>query len=246
MKKLKFFSLNIARVQNDDAANLFEWTLNVGEPVKSKVPELVKLALDSMETKSRPFITQINRLRESPYTPLINAGRIQNNSLMSEVKRAVTFEMKSRIAERKAAAVDLNYFYKPYWDLSERPLGNQIKDTSEMIEKYEADATIVAKGTLLGLNTPMGELKTNNTSLSSNYLARLVATGERRGSSGTDLRPAASESYISCCSVIEETVNLMPTEETLELFTNMNELRIKTHALISKSKDKPDEEEKKD
>jgi len=135
----------------------------------------------------------------------------------------------------------LKNFNKFYWrDLSKRALGTQIKDTTEMVGKYEADATIVAKATTIGINIPMNDLKVNNTSLASLYLTRNEEVGGR-GTSGTDLRPAANEGYVQFCNVIEQSVNLMPNETLVTLFNSMDALRTKAHALITKTKDKPEE-----
>jgi len=240
MKKKEFITLNGARLANEDAASLFQLTLDVANPVKAEIGEMANVALTNFTTNASPFIDQTNRLRESPLTLQINTLRKQDSAIVAEIKRTVVFEKKSRTEARKTAATDLEFFFKPYWDLDSRALGTQIKDTTELVGKYLADAAIVAKATTIGVNVPMDELKVNNTSLASLYLTRNEEVGGR-GASGTDLRPAANEGYVQFCNVIEQSVNLMPNDTLVTLFNNMDALRVKSHALISKTKDKPEE-----
>lgn len=243
MEKNEFSSLSVTRLSNDDAANLFRWTIDVATPQKPLFNEIVRAALEKFETNANPFIDQMNRLRESPLTAQMDTVRKVNKHLMSEIKRIVVFEMESRVETRKTAATSMNYFYKPYWDLSDRPQGNQIKDTTEMVGKYEADADILANAKLLGLDVPMADLKANNSNLSRLYLTRNEEVGGR-GASGTDLRPAANETYVQFCGVVEQSLNLMPSDSLQTLFNSMDELRVKAHALLPKPKDKGTDEKK--
>lgn len=240
MEKKSFSSLSLSRLSNDDNSTLLQLTLDVAIPVKAAIGDMANVALTNFATNAAPFIEQTNSLRESQLTAQINSARGVNNNLMAEIKRIVVFEKKSRNEARKAAATDLDFFFKPYWDLSKRALGAQMKDTSEMLNKYEADATLVAKATMISINVPLTDLKGNNDSLTSLYLARTEEEGGR-GTSGTDLRPAANEGYVQFCNVIEQAVNLLPNAELNTLFNSMDALRVKAHALISKTKDKPDE-----
>ena len=232
MNQYEFSNLNVGHLSNDEAANLYQWTGNVAEGLKAGIGVMPNAGLVAFTAKTQPLIDQNNRLRENPITGLLKDGRKVNEDLWSEIKRNVTFELKSRSEARKADATDLNIFYKPYWDLSSLPLGKHIQDTDEMSVKYQADATLVAKGSTVGVNTAMGELISNNANMRSLYLTRNEQEGGR-GVSGTDLRPEANEGYIQFCNVVEQSLNLMPSESLLTLFNSMNELRAKAHALLS-------------
>jgi len=240
MKKISFLALNGARLSHDDIASLFQLTLDVANPVKDKIGDMAQVALANFAASASPFIDQINRLRESPLTIRITNLRTDDNAIVEEIKRIIVFEKKSRSEARKEAATDLEFFFKPYWDLDDRALGAHIKGATELSGKYLADAAIVAKATTIGVNVPMEELNVNNTSLASLYLARNEAVGGR-GASGTDLRPAANDGYVQFCNVIEQSVNLMPNDTLITLFNNMDALRVKAHTLISKGKDKPED-----
>jgi hypothetical protein len=240
MEKKSFSTLSLTRLANDDNSTLLQLTIDVASPVKAEIGDMANVALTNFATNATPFIDQTNRLRESPLTIKINNIRTVNNEIVAEIKRIIVFEKKSRTEARKVAATDLDFFFKPYWNVNKRALGTQIKDTTELVGKYDADAGVVAKATIIGINIPMNELKESNASLVSFYLARNEEVGGR-GTSGTDLRPAANDGYTQFCNVIEQSVNLMPNDTLVTLFNSMDALRVKAHALITKPKDKPEE-----
>ena len=125
MNQYEFSNLNVGHLSNDEAANLYQWTGNVAEGLKAGIGVMPNAGLVAFTAKTQPLIDQNNRLCENPITGLLKDGRKVNEDLWSEIKRNVTFELKSRSEARKADATDLNIFYKPYWDLSSLPLGKQ-------------------------------------------------------------------------------------------------------------------------
>jgi hypothetical protein len=240
MEKRSFGSISLTRLMNNDFSSLLQFTLDVAKPVRAQIGDVGSAALINFETNALPFISQTNRLRESPLTVQINSLHIHQIDLLAEIKRIIVFEKKSRSEASRLAAEDLYMFFKLYWDLSKRKFGAQIKDTTELVAKYEADSIVVGKATTIGINTVIGELKTTNITLTKLYLDRNEEVGGR-GTSGTDLRPAALDGYVQFCTVMEQLVNLMPNEVVVTLFNNMDALRVKAHALISTGKDKPEE-----
>jgi hypothetical protein len=157
--------------------------------------------------------------------------------LFAEMNRIVTFESKSRDKSRQKAALDFDFFFAPYSDIAKGPIGTQMKQTQEMIVKYKADPALQAAAQMIGINILMNELEMDNNALIAVYQTRTTDSGNREASS-TDLRPAATESYVDFCTIIEQAVNFMPNDQLLSLFNSMNELRKKHNALIPKNKDK--------
>jgi len=239
MEKKSFGTLSLTRLTNDDFANLLQFTIDVAGSVKQVLGDVGRVALINLETSGLPYVSQTNHLRASELTVPINALRTQQISLMAEIKRIVTFEKKSRDEGRKTAAADVDQFFKAYWDIRKLVSWSQITHTTELLTKYDAEPSIMAKGTAIGIGVAMAELKTCNTALRTLYLQRNEETGGLV--TGTDLRPAAYDAYVRFCTVIEQLVNLMPNDMIITLFNNMNELRAKAHALIATSKDKTEE-----
>ena len=56
MEKKEFSTLNGARLANEDAASLFQLTLDVANPLKDGIGDMGKVALTNFETNAVPFI----------------------------------------------------------------------------------------------------------------------------------------------------------------------------------------------
>lgn len=237
MKKNEFFTVHLNHLSNEDAASLFVQTGEHAIPVRSYIGEIANAALTNLQTNSAAFSAQANRQKKSKYTEEVKANREVSTNLFGEINRTVTFESKSRDAGRQKAAQNFDFFFAPYSDLTRGPIGTQMEQTQEMIVKYKADPTLISAAQIIGIDNLMNELDVDNNALIAVYKTRTTDSGNREASS-TDLRPAATESYVDFCTIIEQAVNFMPNDQLLSLFNTLNELRKKHNALISKNKAK--------
>ena len=235
MKK-QLFTVHLNHLSNDEAASLFVQTGEYAIPVKSYLGEMATAALNDFVPKATAFSAQVSRQRKSKFTVNVQADRNVSTNLFAEIKRTIVFESKSRDTAHKQATGNFGFFFEPYSDYSTGPIGPQMEQTQEMMLKYKADTALKSDAQLIGVDTLMTELETDNNSLMAVYQTRTKETGNRETSS-TDLRPGTTESYVQLCTVIEQGVNLTPNEQMLSLFNSMNELRKKHNALISKPKD---------
>jgi hypothetical protein len=220
-----------------DAASLFVQTGEHAIPVRSYLGEIANATLTNLLTNSASFSAQANRPRKSKFTEEVKDDREVSADLFAEMNRIVTFESKSRDKSRQKAALDFDFFFEPYSNIAKGPIGTQMKQTQEMTVKYKADPAMQAAAQMIGIDILMNELEMDNNALINVYKTRTTDSGNREASS-TDLRPAATESYVDFCTSIEQTVNLMPNDQLISLFNTLNELRKKHNALIPKNKDK--------
>lgn len=237
MKKNEFFTVHLNHLSNEDAASLFVQTGEHAIPVRGYLGEIANVALTNLQTNAASFSAQANRQKKSKYTEDVKANREVSTNLFGEINRTVTFESKSREKSRQKAALDFDFFFAPYSDIAKSPMGTQMEQTQEMIVKYKADPTLISAAQMIGVDNLMNELEMDNNALIAVYKTRITDSGNREASS-TDLRPAATESYVDFCTIIEQAVNFMPNDQLLSLFNSMNELRKKHNALIPKNKDK--------
>jgi len=237
MKKNEFFTVHLSHLSHEDAASLFVQTGEHAIPVRSYIGEIANAALTNLQTNSAAFSAQANRQKKNKYTEEVKANREVSTNLFGEVKRTITFESKSRDIDRQKAAQNFDFFFAPYSDITRAPIGTQMEQTQEMIVKYKADPILISAAQIIGIDNLMTELETDNNGLIDVYKIRTTDSGNRETSS-TDLRPAATESYIQFCTIIEQALNLTPNDHLLSLFNTMNELRKKHNALIQKPKDK--------
>jgi len=238
MKKNEFSTLYLNYLNHNEAASVFSLTVKMATPYKDYIGELGRIALTSLTEKIQPYVEQVNQIRKSELTGPVIAARNDCDNVFAEIKRAIKFELKSRDESRKVAAQKLVFFYTPNWDLSKKALGAQMESTTNMMLAYNINAEVMAAAQVIGVDTLMSELETNNSILITIYLARNKENGDRE-ISATNLRPEATEAYTRFCKVIEQAANLMTTAEIHSLFNSMDELRIKNQALTHKGIDKP-------
>jgi len=238
-QKQKLSSVSLARLTIEDAAALINLTIDDALLVKNEIGEMGSAALTELDQTGRAFRAQTNRSKKSQLTDQVNLERKVCVDVFTEIKKTTVFESDSRVEIRKKAATDMEFFLKPNWDIAKSPIGDQIDQTTKLTLQYRANPLLVTAGQTIGVDILMNELEANNTALSVTFKARLLEDG-KQGASGSDLRPAATDSYNRFCSIIEQAANFTPNPAILDLFIKMDMLRKRYHALQSSGKDKGD------
>ena len=238
-EKQKFSSVSLARLTIEDAAALINLTVDDALLVRPEIGEMGSAALTEMEQTGRAFRAQTNRSKKSQLTDQVNAERKVCVDVYAEIKKTVVYETSSRIEPRKQAATELQFFLKPNWDITKAPLGDQIDQTEKLMLQYRANPLLVNAAQTIGVDMQMNELEANNTSLKTTFKARELEDG-KQAPSGSNLRPAATDSYSRFCNIIEQAANFTPNAAILDLFIKMDMLRKRYHALQSGGKDKGD------
>jgi hypothetical protein len=236
-KKQKFSSVSLTRLPNEDAAALINLTVDDALLVRPEIGEMGSAALTELEQTGRAFRAQTNRSKKSQLTDQVNLERKVCVDVYAEIKKTVVFESDSRIESRKKAANDLEFYLKPNWDITKGPIGDQIDQTVKIVSLYRANPLLVAAGQTIGIDMLMTELEANNANLKTTFKARELEDG-KQAPSGSDLRPAATDSYNRFCSIIEQADNFTPNPAILDLFIKMDMLRKRYHALQTSGKDK--------
>jgi hypothetical protein len=236
-KKQKFSSVSLTRLTNEDAAALINLTVDDALLVRPEIGEMGSAALTELEQTGRAFRAQTNRSKKSQLTDQVNLERKVCVDVYAEIKKTVVFESDSRIESRKKAANDLEFYLKPNWDITKGPIGDQIDQTVKIVSLYRANPLLVAAGQTIGIDMLMTELEANNANLKTTFKARELEDG-KQAPSGSDLRPAATDSYNRFCSIIEQADNFTPNPAILDLFIKMDMLRKRYHALQTSGKDK--------
>jgi len=236
MEKKELSLLKESHLSIEQASALFDLTVEDANLVKNEIGDLAAAALTELETNATPLRAQVNRSQKSRLTVQVNAERKVCTDVFGEIKRMVVFESGSRDAARKAAANDFKLLFEPCWDMAKGPIGDQIDQTKEMLVKY-ADPKYTTPAQLIGLTPLMTELSAANVALNTTFKARELEDGQQ-APSGSNLRPAAAGSYARFCAIIEQAANYTPNEAILELFTKIDMLRKRYHALIPPKKDK--------
>jgi len=236
-KNLVFKSLHISHASNDSAATLFRSTYELAIPVRNKIGTTADAILTKLITDTDVCAAQTHRQRKSALTEDVKALRKTCNDLLAEVKRTISFQAKSSNKPLNKAGNELKFFFKPNWNVQKSILPTQIEMTALLIEKYCADAELVAAAQVIGVDTIITELEITNSKLEKLFLDRNFEVGSRPAS-GTDLRPAANESYMQFCIAIEQAAYYTPNDDLIRLFGQMNQYRKITHKLMAGKKNK--------
>ena len=236
-QKQKLSSVSLARLTIEDAAALINLTVDDALLVRNEIGEMGSAALTELEQTGRAFRAQTNRSKKSQLTDQVNLERKVCVDGYAEIKKTVVFESSSRIEPRKKAATDMEFFLKPNWDIAKSPIGDQIDQTAKLMLQYHANPLLVNAAQTIGVDMFMNELEANNAALSATFKARELEDG-KQAPSGSDLRPAATDSYNRFCSIIEQAANYTPNPAILELFIKIDALRKRYQALIRNKKDK--------
>ena len=230
-----FKSLHVAHLSHDSAMSLFRSTYEIAIPVRSHIGATADAILTELVADTDACFAQLFRQRKSVLTDDVKALRKNCNDLFAEIKRTISYCVKSSNENLNMAGKDLKLFLRPNWNMQKNVLPTQIEITINFIDKYRADPELVAAGEVIGVNKLMTELETTNLKLEKIYLDRNTEVGSRPVS-GTHLRPAANDSYMQFCTAIEQAARYTPNDELHSLFNQMNELRKTTHKLVAGKK----------
>ena len=231
MKTVEFSTLHVNHLPNESVRGLIGRSCDLAEDVVASIGELPKSIATELREKFNPFSAQVNREQKSSKTEQVNAQRTICNNSHAEIKRVINFEIKSRVAEKKEAAVFLKEFMQPHWNLNRQSLVDQQESGKDMMQKYAANSNLADAAHTIGLNTIFDDFKTANDELVSIYNLRNSEVSARSESS-SDLRPACVEVYHQFCTAIELAVKYTPNQDLTNLFNQMDELRVKYRAML--------------
>ena len=110
-----------------------------------------------------------------------------------------------------------------------------------MIAKIYNSPELKAAAIEIEIDSILAELETKNATLAKLYKDRLQEVSSRDESS-TYLRPDAQEGYKLFCEVIELTMHFTPGQDLTNLFNQMDELRVKYHAMLPAEETTTDED----
>lgn len=234
MKKenLVFKSIHVAHLSHEYAVNLFRSTYEKAIPVRSYIGATADAILTELIVDTDACFAQLFRQRKSILTDDVKTLRKRCNNLFAEIKRTISYCAKSSTESLNMAGKELDLFFRPNWNIQKDALPIQIEITIDFIDKYHANPELVAVGEVIGVNALMTELKTTSLKLEKIYMDRNAEVSSRPAS-GTNLRPAANDSYMQFCTAIEQAARYTPNPELFKLFRQMNEHRKMAHKLVA-------------
>lgn len=229
MEKKEFTIVALSRLKIDDLFSLIKSTITFADRVKESLGQLLGFILAKLISDFNAMEQQMNKAMKNVLTPQLTEMNADREDRYAEIKRNITTAQKGRNEEKKGAANNLKVFLDPYWDANKKSLNTQTELYYDILTKFEANETLIAAATTIGVLDMMEGLAESNSAFDEVYQIRLEQEAAAGGPSATSLRATATDSYNQFCTALEQAANFMPTEVVLILFNQLDELR-KTYA----------------
>jgi hypothetical protein len=237
METKKFYALYPIRLTIDNLFSLSKSTIEYVNPVKESIGEVPKVILGELETDNNAMGVQIKKALKSSMTAQVTELDLDCDDRFAEVKRNVNTNLQGRNSEKKAAAVELKVFFKPYWDTDTKPLNTQTSLMKEMFGKFNSSEILKTHAATIGITDMMAGLEIANTTLAALYQTRNEQGAAVEGPSASSLKSATAESYEQFCLALEQAVKYTPSEILTTLFNQLDKLR-KSYARLASTKSK--------
>ena len=227
MEKKEFTTVYSSGLTIDELYGLTDKTIEIAEPVLAKMTPLTQKAFDEMKTDFLEFEVRMKKNMASTLTPELDDLNKQRKDQFSEIKRYITNASKSSINLMKIPGKRLFEFMKPYWDTNKKSLNTTTSLFEEMLERFNASTSLQADGKTIGIEMQIKILEVVNTNYSNLYKTRNIEVGAKIGNPASDVKEQVVKSYEQFCTLVEQSMNLMPTPEIKKLFQQMDMLRRK-------------------
>ncbi|MDR3246082.1 MAG: DUF6261 family protein, partial [Prevotellaceae bacterium] len=175
-------------------------------------------------------------------TPELKQLDTHRDGDIDDIKRNVKTASKSSDTAKSDAGKTLLHFLTPYWETGKQALNTETSLIGEIITRYNNDQNLINSANTIGIAALLTELNDVNTRFETLYYERnaeLAAKDDPAGKFKSD----AVKSYENFCTLVEQSVNLTPTDALNTLFDRMDNLRKTYHALIPKKKEEKKEGE---
>ena len=241
METLKnFYPLYTLKLSTADLYSISKSTLIYSLPVKESMSDLMKAALTQLETDNQAMYAALHKPLKSGLTPMLKIKGTERKDCIAEIKRNIKTDSKSSDERKKSAGAALLIFMEPYWDTEKKAMDTATNVFSEMIEKINADETLSTHAAAIGISDLILKLDTINKEFALLYQTRNTHEASQTGPSASSLKQPLAKSYEQFCNALQLAVNFVPTGTLLDLFSQIDELRVKYARLVSKPEEEND------
>ncbi len=240
MENKSFLPLYVIRLSIDNVYGLIKTTVEISEPVKDAMGDLVMASLAKLEAVNTELEKRMKKTLGSTLTPELNTMNSTRNKLFAEIKRFVSAAEKSSITELKKEGSAFKIFLEPYWHTETESLNTITSIYEEILDRFHASEALKKAAEILGIAALITELEKINIAYDKLYKQRNTEISSKTGNSASEIKDDAVQAYEQYCLAIEQTVNFIPNKKLEQLFTDMDGLRRK-YAVI---KPKPRNENK--
>ncbi len=227
MENKVFLPLHLNHLGIDNLYGLIKTTIEISDPLKEVMSDLVKAALNKLEAVNAELEKRMKKILGSALTPELNTMNSTRNKLFAEIKRFVSTADKSSIATLKKEGSVFKAFLDPYWDTETEPLNTITSIYEEILDHFHATESLKKSAEVLGITILIGELAKINIAYDELYKERNLEISSKTGNSASEIKDDVAQAYERYCIAIEQTINLVPSKPMEQLFAEMDGLRRK-------------------
>jgi hypothetical protein len=228
-ERKEFSSLPIGHLSLDNLLGYNSALIGIGAASRNSLGVLPEAALSLLEEATAELDNRLNHPLGSMITPELTQLDVQRDKIINEIKRDVKTASKSSDETKSAAGAILMNFLIPYWDTDKKVLNTESSLISELIGRYGNDPALTAGAITIGIDTLFTKLNIVNTDFDKLYLQRNAETKDAAASKIKYAVVRRSEDFVI---LIEQAVNLTPSDEFNALFDQIGNLRKKYNALF--------------
>jgi hypothetical protein len=222
----KFHALETNRLTIVDLAGLSNETIIAGKAVNAALGTLGTSALDTFIADDTVFRANLITKKGSLLTEKIRETDKQRDEYFSEIWRTADTASKSSILATADAGKNLVTFLLPYRNVAKEPLMSETSTINYLKTKFDADPMLQSAASTLQLTSVFANFFTANMQVSNLWNERANEEAVK-SPSPSSVRGNLERSYNKFCDVVVQTIDLQPSPELENLFSVMNEIRIK-------------------
>jgi hypothetical protein len=233
MAKSKFHSLRTNRLSNLNVAGLCSETIVAGNAAAGSLGTLGTSALSDLNTSYTAFRAKLITERASQLTVQIRDFDERRDADFAEIMRTTSTAAKSSVPANAAAGKALAIFLRPYRGITKKPIMTQTESFKFLQGRYNADPTITSAASVLQISGVFTSLFQANEQVFTLWNTRANEDAAKAGPSPSSLRSSLDKSYDGFCDIVIRTLTLQPSQALANLFSEMNEIRVKYSRLLS-------------
>jgi hypothetical protein len=224
---LKLYPITIHKLAIVDLAGLSNETIIAGNAAGEALGTLGTTALTALVDADTVFRAKLITSKVSPLTEKIHQIDRQRDASFMETWYTANTASKSSTVANAEAGQTLVTFLKPYRNVPKEPLMSETSTINYLQVQYNADTTLQNAATVLQLTNVFSNLFNTNKQVSDLWNERAREDAEKSGPSPSSLKNNLEKCYNNFCVVTTQSVNLQPSAALENLFSVMNEIRIK-------------------
>ena len=223
----KFHTLDSHKLRIVDLAGLTGETITSANAVSGFLGQLGSSALVVLVNADSAFRVNLIADRGSELTRLIYEADTTRDGCLDEINRTSSAAALSSIPVNAAAGRTLVNFLRPYHRLQHEPIMSETSTVKFLQGQYNARPELHSAAATLQLDAVFSNLFMTNDQVDALWNERALEDAAKSKPSASTLRPPLEKAYNAFCDVIVQTLSLQPSPQLENLFSVMNEIRVK-------------------